>query len=776
MPPLEAPDPDEDGGGADGLAAETETSLVATAKFLFEKRKRHIITNLDVIAEGLGITRKTLKRRWHALAESALQVQNKLVDGVLSYIKGMSGINIEPCCFIHYAAFDETPLRLRLEGESTAEKLKVFVIQQRWSALVKQKDTGVTGDSSYLSLHGGWSPMVRAVDAGTGEGVRNVLLSCQHDSQDLWACGWKHVIRLVETDNLSANLRAERLYKATQNHELKTMHVVCVAHQVHSAAARTFDFMAPTISSIIACCKVLGEGGMRHKLREHMQAAIPRWVRRVQTNVRHLDDEAVNFRRSVLACITHQGESPRLSARMSLLAEVLNGDWRERGHLSHLCSGTGCCQSHDHCVNKCLSLLPKALTTMCRMFCRGNWSGWPAQLAFFLATAIHGFLGSMLLSVFQSRGPEDDPLPVCAGDRDVENMAPAQGEPAVNMEPWELERREKARCHHQAVSFLSQPGWVDDLLLLRGALEPQVAFMKNILFSTSLQSRLQECEAMAREGACVYAAERVIGGQWFEEMLRGCYTQLMTLGQHLPSTEAFRTRVLQLCYKQAGVVAILVRDKYHANAMPWKLLGLLKDRSAPRCQEILDLPRCCHDEFSLGFVEVYNSVGLLQSEQAQHVLGMVAGHLSMTTFQVERMHSQNLRRRNLRTQTHDLDVADLAAPHCAESGNKILLSHIYPELPCPAKKLGRPKKQKDDSQRPRKHRRLGSSSGGGGPWRAFIHFNHKNAKMSSESIKAAQHAYRNLSRDDHSFFQNLGRAGLWKGYWHLTAKEVTPLS
>ena len=203
------------------------STLQATAQYLFERRHQRIINNLDVAAGHSGIARKTLKERWHALSECALQLQTRLLDRVTTYVKQMSGVTLRPCCFLEDMAYDETPMRLRLgQADTTSEKLKVFVVQQRWTALVEECREGNALESSFLSLNGAFSPMVRIVDSGKGEGIRNVILSCKHNPPDLLACGWKNLFRIAETDNLSANLRAERLLKATQPEEMKVMQVV----------------------------------------------------------------------------------------------------------------------------------------------------------------------------------------------------------------------------------------------------------------------------------------------------------------------------------------------------------------------------------------------------------------------------------------------------------------------------------------------------------------------------------------------------------------------
>ena len=410
---------------------------------------------------------------------------------------------------------------------------------------------------------------------------------------------------------------------------------------------------------MIACGKVLGEGRMRQKLREQMSLAIPKWVVRVETQLHGLDAHARNYRNLVQACVFNQGESARQHARLSMLFGLLNGDWRSKGHLTHLCNG--CCHSKLHTVNKILALLPKTLTTVCRMFCRGNWKGWPGQLAFFLLTAIHGFLGNMLLSVLRSNDhdgdddddddDDDDEAPLQEAARgmeqgDVEALPPPQGEAVqgMGMEAWEIERRETARCRRQAVAFLAETNWLDDLLAVRGGLQPQVDFMKSLLHSTSAEHHARQRCAMASEGVCEYPLQAVIEQKWTKRMFEGCYIQLVSIGEHLPST-ALQSHLLKVCFKSAGVAALLIQDKYCAKAMPWRLMSLLKDRSAPACEAILDLPQCCLEEVSLAFLAVYNTVALLQSDEAHHVLAALAGHLSTTASQVERIHSQNLRRR-----------------------------------------------------------------------------------------------------------------------------------
>ena len=92
------------------------------------------------------------------------------------------------------------------------------------------------------------------------------------------------------------------------------------------------------------------------------------------------------------------------------------------------------------------------------------------------------------MDVLTSKADAEDAPMQLAGQQlpNAEVLALDDEEPvlrAPEVEPWEAERQEKARCWQQAVRFLKEPGWVEDLLLLCGALQPQVAFMRMLLHS-----------------------------------------------------------------------------------------------------------------------------------------------------------------------------------------------------------------------------------------------------------------------------------------------------
>eukprot|EP00971_Amphidinium_carterae_P352799 6492734-Amphidinium_carterae.4 len=787
-PPLpDAPDAANAIAGLADNAGQAAGSLMPTADFMVKRLAQHADLNMEASANDLGVDRKTLRQRLQALAESAVHCQTALVNRVLKYSADLDGRTLKPLCFMQSQAYDETPMKIRIaKSDKVGERRKVFVVEQKWGALLQVTDAG--GKEGFLFLKGSWSPMVRAADSGVGEAIRNVLLSClpQYE-QSLRLCSWQHVWRLVETDNLGANHRAERLYRATQAEQLKHLHAICVAHQVHSSATRTFNLEAGLISDIISCCKVLGENGLRSQFRECVRQSLPQWLHRVETQMSALPEGAKAFREEVLAYVLpSRTDRPRLRALILLMADLLNGDWREQGRLTHWCK-KGCCRSQQHTLNKMMVVLPKAFTVLCKgMFSRGNWSSWPQQLQFFILGAIHGFLGHTLAKIFSGAQHHDGGNDGRDADQRVAlavAVTPACDDAGVAenpLEPWEAERESQARCRQQAVAFLAKTDWPSRLLLLRGALAPETMFMQKLLRSTSLEAKLRRIRDTSPQNLPVL---QVVNQQWADEMFYGCKQQLMSIGMDLPETETLRSDILRLCFKSAGVVWLLVAEKYNPSAMPWRLFTLLSDASQSKCEEMLAMRPCCLEDFSRDFLTKHNSTEALLSPEVQAMLHCLASMLDMTTFSTERLHSRNIRRQRKRQQlTYDIDLTSLALHHMALSGENVALAASMEDSAQERKKRGRPLKEKTKARKSeppqlqgdeelavahRKRRKLkavnptqvAARGGGGGAWRAFIADYHKGEKMTKASLLAAGVAYHALDVEAKQHFIEVGCRG-----------------
>eukprot|EP00971_Amphidinium_carterae_P070095 1387105-Amphidinium_carterae.2 len=85
---------------------------------------------------------------------------------------------------------------------------------------------------------------------------------------------------------------------------------------------------------------------------------------------------------------------------------MLNGDWRKRGILEHVCL-PGCCKDFDETKQR----MQKAARTLLRTLrpqalCKGNWTEWSTPLTFIgVLDAVHGLLGLLFRLAFKSSVP-----------------------------------------------------------------------------------------------------------------------------------------------------------------------------------------------------------------------------------------------------------------------------------------------------------------------------------------------------------------------------------
>ena len=214
------------------------------------------------------------------------------------------------------------------------------------------------------------------MQSGTGDSISDLLQQCMEVPKLLEGEADFPFYRLIETDECSANLRAEKILAEHYmvGPEEGNIHIICSAHLGHQVAQRCWDFYREMQSGLLKTLQFLRCPGMFQKmLHTMMQRLDGDWVL-VQNAP--LSQEADSYRRTVLECFSpSQEEWPRANATIHCLANaLLNGDWRVEGKLVHHCHPR-CCTSYAHTVQKMKQFLPLLLKALSmRRLEVGNWA------------------------------------------------------------------------------------------------------------------------------------------------------------------------------------------------------------------------------------------------------------------------------------------------------------------------------------------------------------------------------------------------------------------
>ena len=737
-----------------------------------------------ITESAAGVDAKQVSNRLHAAAQAAVQAQRQSLKQVFDYVQKLTHFKQwRPVAFVEHTAYDETQLELRVqfEGQDQSEKqvARTHVVEHSWTIIVERLPASVANtDTSHLGgafcvFHGQFGASVRVSEDATGETISKVLKSVWNPhcsfSKTFPIC-----LRLAETDECGANLRAESLLlkdRRDSGDDWLHCHVVCLPHKAHSAAVRTWALVPGLISSLVHSCKWFNQGGSMAAFNEVLAKLIESRLRVVHMTPVY-DEDADAFKKSVFSFFSPSLQHPQKRSVISAAMKFFNADWRQKD-LLHFCSGAQCC------ANERISLLKGIIfaTKMARslrppVFSRSSWTAWSSSLHWYgLATSFHQglFLQAARIALEQKQQQE----PSVVGN--LGDIAPVQDVPdaiahsvampdtegaVVDNLPNETEqyREEQAKTRRVALDFFtSDPrALFRQVWLLRIPLEPQRVLMQRLTTWTSAAWEEEQLMNFATTGTRLFRPLELHRQAPLHEFFRSVMSQFcdQTLWQWFPQTEQFRSDLLKMSMKSAAMVFQLI--SLRVSHLPFKLFILLdRDETLDtNAKALLDVPVCLRDSFSQRFLSKYNTVTLLKSNEVWHLLFAIATQWLSTTYSTERIHSKNLRRAKSRALTHRIHVQDASLPHMAFSGPAFIKKET-PQLP--SKPRGRPRKRAGDDaeeSRPSKQRRPG------GAWRAFLNKELGGRQFNQQILDELKNKYRSLSPETKARFIEIGRAGL----------------
>ena len=647
-----------------------------------------------------------------------------------------------------------------MEDGAQVEVSKVYVVESANIMLLRYPQLQTDdATSKFLCLQLPCSLQLRVGERGTGENIRNILLDTSLWPQDaslVWD-QFRFKLRVAESDEAPANLRAERLLDlARENAVDAVLHHRCVAHRIHSAATSSMELSSFSwlFSGVTHTLRSFWD--RRHLkrflkcLRSHIEKNFV-FKRLLPNEELQLPRSAVYYKNLIFDLYAPSPDEPRRRALATYVKDtLLTGDWR-MPVFEHHCRGHDCCHGADDSKAKVVSCVVKmAKSLRATMLEKGNWSGWPCHLRLFgLLGGLHQSLQAVLKDTF---GAPD------AAAQQLDNEAGDGGELEGEAAEMEQVRREKARSFRAAQTFADSE-WFASLLVFSASLRPQNRLMARTLFSDSAEAEMSELKKQLSDGARSFNVVQLHGGEHTLQMLRNTLINVesMDLWDSLPSTELLRTQILQGSMRAAAFVwrTVVLR----ATGFPARIFQLLQDPSQASASAMLDTRRC---QFSHVILTAFATPEELISETCLNLLACVASALRTTTYATERAHSRNSRLQKLRVQTKPIDLHTLAISHSGRAGPRWLLENARANLVSKrGKGRGRPKKKRQaeaplDGERARVRVKR---TGGGGPWRAFVHTRCQGQQLTRERLLALKTEYAQLTLREQAFFNELGQQG-----------------
>ena len=266
--------------------------------------------------------------------------------------------------------YDETSARVRLSYslQETAEPstAKLFVIESQWCLLVKivGADAEALPETlRYVFIHGAWGRSLRAADNTSAPAIAGVLKSTPHpDSEDVHL--FRHRIRLSESDEAPANLKAERLYRqACEADQFTQLGWLCTCHKIHSCAEKTWGLLPGALSGMASALLAIQTSQQVSRLWEALEALVRSKCKVIRGG--RLSPSAISYRRCILDLYApSRSRFPRKRAIVMTAARMFNGNWRNTVEIEHHCLDRECCRNHEETCDKMVYVLKQLVRTM----------------------------------------------------------------------------------------------------------------------------------------------------------------------------------------------------------------------------------------------------------------------------------------------------------------------------------------------------------------------------------------------------------------------------
>ena len=621
------------------------------------------------LRESASLSRSRWARRqplW-ALSEACVHFQERVTIECLTV--AASSPRLEPVAFIHRAAYDETPMLLRVQyrqeagadtmvGDSTSRELsKVFVVEGSWAALFKKSgppDKELLPEN-FLVLQSGHSPELRCANSTTATAVLQILASA-FDATAKMRQIFPLCIRLSETDAAPALIKAEHLLSlackgsTAERAPVHLLHCLCNAHRLHRAAQLAWSREQAIISGITRLSLVMGWAGAMSKLHKAIEKIVEQ--RLVIVQCRPLSREAQQYRETLIPLFLFPASMPRRHSQMEvLLSTVLNGDFRKTSSIEHIC-GVGCCESPAAARQKVEGAL-KVLFRMLRpgIFARNDWACWSDSWRFItFGSGVHQILPPVFELAFnQSDDAEEgaeaqaqlpanplvqqDGAEAAGADAGVQAaLQQLTGAEVDNIAATRSLTRLQRAAHLQgALTFLhGSEQWWKRYLLLRRVLQGEVNLMAKLLHSISSVAKLQAQKEGLETGTWHSFLQQAHSGNFTREFFDHFTAQLLSdrgwecLG--FQETEAFRSSLLSSSALIASVVWEKVKQPL--SLYPWRLWRLVCGPAVQEAREVLAAASCIRGDFVNGLLEVYNTEEKLASTEFRQLLQVISASFS----------------------------------------------------------------------------------------------------------------------------------------------------
>lgn len=259
---------------------------------------------------------------------------------------------------------DETPMRARLGDETGITKL--FQIELGCAATVRH-----IASNRYITMEGKLSTWLQALDRTTAECIYEANQRASYRPPVIDAM-FPRRVRLVSSDEYSANFRAERAH-AQRILGWVPLIVTCQVHKNAAVATRTNKLAEYDVSGLLNAMLCLNQTGHMTDFKSHLKAVVLERLR-ISYAAPALDRDARAHRESVFVSFCSLGDRTwKCRWKRHVVNTLAKGDLRDTKVIWH--HEVGCCKDPEETARKFSTYFVKALASDLRVFSRSRWTG-----------------------------------------------------------------------------------------------------------------------------------------------------------------------------------------------------------------------------------------------------------------------------------------------------------------------------------------------------------------------------------------------------------------
>jgi hypothetical protein len=623
-------------------------------------RNKGWLSNFASESMFLNVDRRVVKSTRQAVASAIVVGERAAHDTLVRSVQAAveDGV-LEPVVYFERLAYDETPLKLRVESSFGLAKL--LQSEFEWVMVVRSTATG-----KHLVMSAETSTFIQAIDRNTAECLAAATSQIAYRPalvNDIFPSR----VRLVTCDDFRANDRCERWHSHT-NPGWVTSKLPCQVHKCQGVAAQTNSLLNGDIAGLVNLMLSVSQVGQLQSFRVEMGLLLEE-ILDVRFAAPPLDQDAIMYKSAVVTsfCGDTGSSTSEYSAqwKQQVLTHLANDDWRQQGIFIHI--EVGCCSSRADTLRQLKELFIPVLTSGWKVFNRSKWTGSEeVYRSVALAESIHGLLNLTFKRFVGKKYPRFiTPDGLDAAIEELKENVDDDDEEGADINEWHKKlRRWVAKAMRWIVT-----GFLPRIIVLHTVSVGRRAMLSKMLSTSSRAWERKQEQNMLRTGARDYQVLLRRDGHYTNEFVAylAHLTQDPAAWENI--MEADRTTELRcLAFRAVARAAAALHELLvlPQRNYPYIQFGLLNSENpdglaSSIVKDVNEAP-CRFDPYTRDVVKRYPTAEALLSPPARMERLIAASTSKLCITRLEAKHARVRRLTKMMSlQTHGAGIEDMSA-------------------------------------------------------------------------------------------------------------------